>query len=278
MLSARNTCVSFLECFLELRPGDEGSCCGGHALRRGLPGSRSRMDFFLITGTRRRGCCWWSCRRRRGNASFFTSWDWAAEWDRRVFADRRTLGRGVVCRFRQVGSRVLVIAENSSFRAERGSSDLKKSVELSFPTSVLAALPVEAEQDGTLVVNARPLVVRDAADLLSQMRRPTQAVNGQMVRQEAHDSNWKLEDMRSVVDLDASGSFPRNTEIEALLTFTNDGEVDFNQPDAHSLSVREHHSFRRAPGDGVHATRGGSRGLDSSGKNLRISRKPITCR
>ncbi len=167
-----------------------------------------------------------------------------------LFADRGTLGRGVVCRFRQVGSRVLVIAENTSFRAERGSSDLKKSVELSFPTSVLAALPVEAEQDGTLLVDAKSLVVRDAADLLSQMRRPTQAVNGQMVRQEAHDSNWKLDDGRSVVDLDASGSFPRNTEIEALLTFTNDGEADFNQPDTHSLSVREHHSFVALPEPG----------------------------
>jgi hypothetical protein len=167
-----------------------------------------------------------------------------------LFADRGTIGRGVVCRFRQVGGRVLVIAENSSFRAERGSSDLKKSVELSFPTAVLAALPVEAEQDGTLLVDAKPLLLRDAADLLSQMRRPTQAVNGQMVRQEGHDSNWKLDDGRSVIDLDASGSFPRNTEIEALLTFTNDGEADFNQPDTHTLSVREHHSFVALPDPG----------------------------
>ena len=146
--------------------------------------------------------------------------------------------------------RVLVIAENSSFRAERGSSELRKSVELSFPTSVLAALPVEAEQDGALLVDAKALLVRDAADLLSQMRRPTQAVNGQMVRQESKDSNWKLDDARSVIDLDASGSFPRNTEIEALLTFSNDGEADLNQPETHSLSVREHHSFVALPEPG----------------------------
>jgi hypothetical protein len=167
-----------------------------------------------------------------------------------LFADRGTIGRGVVCRFRQVGARVLVIAENSSFRAEHGSSDLKKSVELSFPTAVLAALPVEAEQDGTLLVDAKPLLVRDAADVLSQMRRPTQAVNGQMVRQGGQESNWKLDDGRSVIDLEASGSFPRNTEIEALLTFTNDGEADLNQPDTHTLSVHEHHSFVAIPDPG----------------------------
>jgi hypothetical protein len=74
-----------------------------------------------------------------------------------LFADRGTVGRGYVCRLRQVGMRVLVIAENPSFRAERGNADLKKSVELSFPTAVLAALPVEAEQDGTLLVNANSL-------------------------------------------------------------------------------------------------------------------------
>ncbi|PYX41406.1 MAG: hypothetical protein DMG81_03790 [Acidobacteria bacterium] len=155
-----------------------------------------------------------------------------------------------VCRFRQVGGRVLVIQENSAFRAENGNSDLKKSVEFSFPTSVLASLPIEAERDGTLLVNANPLLLRDATDLLSQLRRPTQAINGVMVRQEARDSNWKLDDNRSVIDLDFSDSFPLNTEIEALLTFTNDGEVDYNQPDAHVLSLREHHSFVALPEPG----------------------------
>lgn len=167
-----------------------------------------------------------------------------------VFADRSTTSSSAVCRFRQVGSKVLVIAENMSFRAENGSTDLKRSVELSFPTSVLAALPVEAEQDGTLLVNGDALLLRDATDLLSQLRRPTQAVNGVMVRQESKESSWRLDESRSVVDLDSAGSFPLNTELEALLTFTNDGEIDLNQPETHILSVREHHSFVALPDEG----------------------------
>jgi Met-zincin/Domain of unknown function (DUF5117) len=168
----------------------------------------------------------------------------------KVFADRSTTASSAVCRLRRAGPKVLVIAENLSFRAQNGSTDLERSVELSFPTSVLAALPVEAEQDGALVVNANPLLLRDATDLLSQLRRPSQAVNGVVVRQESKESNWKLDDSRSVIDLDASGSFARNTELEALLTFTNDGEVDLNQPDTHILSVREHHSFVALPEPG----------------------------
>jgi hypothetical protein len=168
----------------------------------------------------------------------------------KVFADRSTTGAGAVCRFRRVGARVLMVQENSAFRAENGSPDLQRSVALSFPTSVLASLPVEVEQDGTLLVNANSLLIRDATDLLSQLRHPTQAVNGMMVRQQAGESNWRLDETRSVVDLDSSESFPMNTELEALLTFTNDGELNLNQPDAHVLSVRQHHSFVALPEPG----------------------------
>ena len=72
----------------------------------------------------------------------------------------------MVCRFRRVGPRVLVVQENTSFRAENGSAELKHSVDESFPTSVLASLPIEAEQDGTVLVNANTLLVRDAFDLM----------------------------------------------------------------------------------------------------------------
>ncbi len=166
-----------------------------------------------------------------------------------VFADRSSFGAAAVCRFRRVGNRVLVVQENSSFRAENGSTELKRSVEASFPTSVLASLPLEAEQDGTLLVDGNPLFLRDAVDLLSQLKRPTRIVGGTMVRSEG-GANWRLDEARSVIDLDHSGSFPMNTEVEALLTFSTDSESDLNQPDAHTLSVREHHSFLPLPEHG----------------------------
>src|ERR1700680_1607214 len=88
-----------------------------------------------------------------------------------VFADRSSFGGAGLCRFRRVGMRVMVIQENTDFRAENGSAELKHSVESSFPTSVLAALPVEAEQGGILLLDASALIVRDAFDLQSQLRR-----------------------------------------------------------------------------------------------------------
>src|SRR5262249_49731685 len=168
-----------------------------------------------------------------------------------AFADRSTFGASALCRFRRVGKNVLVIQENTGFRATQGNSDLKRSVEYSFPTSVLAALPIEADENGTLVVNAQNLILRDAFDLLSQLRRPTRAVGGMMVREQSGKPiDWRIDKDRSAVDLEQSGSFPLNTEIETLLTFTTDAETDLNQPDTHVTSVREHHSFLALPEQG----------------------------
>jgi hypothetical protein len=168
-----------------------------------------------------------------------------------VFADRSTFNRSTVCRLRRVGSHVLVIQENTRFRAENGSRELKHSVEESFPTSVLASLSIEAEQDGTVLVNASPVLLRDAADLLSQLRRPARAVGGALIReQSAHATDWRLDKDRSFYDPDHSGDFPLNTEIEFLLTFASDSESELNQPDPHVLTVREHHSFVAPPEPG----------------------------
>ena len=168
-----------------------------------------------------------------------------------AFADRSSFGSGSVCRFRRVGMRVLVIEENSSFAAPNGTPELQHSVEYSFPTSVLASLPVEAEGDGTVLVDADALLVRDAFDLLSQLRRPARAVGGIVVREQSSKAaDWRLDKDRSVLDLEHTGSFPLNTEVEALLTFASDSESDLNQPDPHALTIREHHSFVAMPAPG----------------------------
>jgi hypothetical protein len=171
-----------------------------------------------------------------------------------MFADRSSFGASALCRLRRAGMKILVIQENTSFRATNGSADLKHSVDLSFPVSVVAALPVEAEQDGTLLVNANPLLLRDAFDLLSQLRHPSRAVGGRVIRGQSSDNaSWRLDSDRSIIDLDFTGTFPLNTEVEALLTFASDGESDLNQPDPHTVSVHEHHSFVALPAAGYTA-------------------------
>lgn len=168
-----------------------------------------------------------------------------------MFADRSSFGASTLCRLRRAGMKVLVIQENTSFRASNGSPDLKHSIDISFPVSVIAALPIEAEQDGTVLVNANSLLLRDAFDLLSQLRHPSRAIGGRVIRGQSSDSaSWRLDSERSIIDLDYTGTFPLNTEVEALLTFSSDGESDLNQPDPHTVSIHEHHSFVALPPPG----------------------------
>ena len=101
-----------------------------------------------------------------------------------------------------------------------------------------------------MLVNANSLVIRDAFDLLSELRHPTQVGAVASAPSEPEHGNWRLDENRSVVDLEHSGSFPLNTELEALLTFANDVGSDLNQPDMHSLSIREHVSLVALPEPG----------------------------
>jgi hypothetical protein len=169
-----------------------------------------------------------------------------------MFADRSSFGAAAMCYFRRAGSRVLVIQRNESFRADNGSPDLQRSVDLSFPTSVLVALPIDAEQNGTLLVNANALIVRDAFGLLDQLRRPSRAAGGVVSRAAApaNAAQWRLDEQRSAVDMDHTRAFPLNTELEGLLTFTSEGEGNYNQPNPHALTVREHHSLVALPEPG----------------------------
>ena len=169
-----------------------------------------------------------------------------------TFADRSSLHGSMLCRLRRVGPRVLVIEENTRFRATAGPTAVEKSVEASFPTSVLASLPIEAEGNGSVLVNGNVLIVRDAFDLLGQVRNPQRAINGNIVHAPGQAGpSWRLDSERSVVDLEYTKNFPRNTEVEAMLTFTSDQpQSNVNTPDPYALTVREHHSFVALPEPG----------------------------
>ena len=168
-----------------------------------------------------------------------------------MFADRSSTHGAMVCRLLRVGPRVLVIQENEQFRATAGPAALQRSVELSFPTSVLASLPIEAETNGTVLVNGNPLIVRDVFDLLGQLRNPSRAIAGNIVRTQGSTVAWRLDNDRSVIDLEHTKNFPQNTEVEALLTFASDqGQAGLNTPDPHTMTVREHHSFVALPEPG----------------------------
>jgi Met-zincin/Domain of unknown function (DUF5117) len=151
------------------------------------------------------------------------------------------MDRGVdeqkVVHFQRIGARVLVVGQNLRYRALGGPEALKRNVADSFATSVLASLPVEAEEGGRALVDATSLIVRDANGVESGLRRREQGT-------------FRLDATRSSIYPPRTKAFPKNTEVEALLTFAGDSPGSLVQnvtPEPTALTMRVHHSFVEAP-------------------------------
>jgi hypothetical protein len=162
--------------------------------------------------------------------------------------DRGQISQGQLVRFQRTGPKVLLVEPNQRFRSTSTDPAEQLAVHQSFPESVLYGFKVEAEDpNGTVLVDATDFFLRDAHDVVGSLTRTQQGT-------------YKLDATRSTIALDATKAFPKNTEVEAILTFTTDGPArgEFVRnvtPDPHALTVREHQSFVELPGPGFTARR-----------------------
>ncbi len=149
------------------------------------------------------------------------------------------LDRGImdsaVVRFRRVGNRIVVEEQNLAFRSLTGDAAHKAGVAASFPTATLASLAIESEAGGKIVVDATPMILRDAVGIEAIMRRMNQG-------------NYRFDAGRSAVVM--AKAFPLNSEVEISANFTAETPgplVRGVAPSAETLTLRLHHSFIKAP-------------------------------
>ena len=150
--------------------------------------------------------------------------------------DRGTTGDDAVVRFERFGPRVLLVSRNLRFRGTADSLQAH-AVEESFATSTLAAMPIVAEEGGRLLVDATDFALQDAMNVTATIQRQKQGT-------------YRVDRNRSAIYLPHTKAFPKNTEVEALLTFQSDApgpEVARHTPDPQALTLREHFSFVELP-------------------------------
>jgi hypothetical protein len=150
--------------------------------------------------------------------------------------DRGTTGDEGIVRFERFGPRVLLIRPNTRYRATADSLQAH-AVEESFATSTIAGMPIVAEEGGRLLVDATDFVLQDVMNVSSTIQRQKQGT-------------YRLDRNRSAIYMPHTKAFPKNTEIETLLTFASDApgrEVARHAPDAGALTLREHFSFVELP-------------------------------
>jgi hypothetical protein len=160
--------------------------------------------------------------------------------------DRGQMGEPKIVRFERHGPKVLLVERNETFRSSATDAAERLAVTESFPESVLAAFTVLAEERhdtaGAVLVDATEFFLRDAHHIGESLTR-------------SHQEGYKFDAERSVIVSDQLRAFPKNVEVESILTFGADAPAKNRliaelAPDAHAVTLREHQSFIELPGPG----------------------------
>jgi len=157
--------------------------------------------------------------------------------------DRGQIADGRIVRFERIGPKVLLVQPNQEFRSSSADPAAQLAVQQSFPESVLWGFTIAAESpDGAVLVDATDLFLQDVHHVSEALTTTEQGA-------------YKIDATRSTIALDDTKGFPKNTEVEAILTFTTDGVpkgkfVGDVTPDPHAMTVRERQSFIELPPPG----------------------------
>src|SRR5260221_10107029 len=163
---------------------------------------------------------------------------------------------------------------NYPFRANSPHPDGRRAGEDAFAQSILWGLTVAAETDGRVLVDATDFFLRDAHNVIPRLR----------------PGNFRVDRTRSAIDMPWTKAFPKNTEVDATLTFASagaagggrgggggpaqgsvqvggpvpsgggfggglfSGTVGSVTPSADAVTLREHHTFAELP-DGSYKPR-----------------------
>ena len=157
-----------------------------------------------------------------------------------VGIDRGQLRGTHVLEAKRVGPRVLLMEPNYQFQARSDNATEVQAVRDAFAPSVYWGFDIMAQTGDRVLVDATPFFVRDARNVIGQIAQRQQG-------------SFRLDVSRSAIHMPATRSFPENTEVEALLTFTSSdpgGLVRGVAVNPEAVTLRQHHSFIQLPDDG----------------------------
>jgi hypothetical protein len=159
-----------------------------------------------------------------------------------VGIDRGQLRGTHVLAAKRIGPRILLMEPNYGFVAQSENLSEAQAVRDAFAPSVHWGFEMVAETGERVLVDATQFFLRDARGVIDQI-----AARG--------EGDFTLDASRSAIHLPATHSFPENTEVESILTFTssNPGQlVNGVAATGGAVTLRQHHSFIQLPDNGYH--------------------------
>jgi hypothetical protein len=171
--------------------------------------------------------------------------------------DRGMLTGSRIVKFERAGPRILMVQPNYRFRALTESAAEAKTVRDAFARSVLWSFPIGAQSGDRTLVDVTEFIVRDSNEMAGRLQPGT----------------YRFEAGRSSVYLPGTANFPKNTELEAELTFARQPAagagggrgggaggrffegVGSVAAAAEAASIRVHHSIAELPDAGYEPRR-----------------------
>lgn len=151
--------------------------------------------------------------------------------------DRGRLHREKIVLFKRIGLKILLVQPNYSYRAISDDINEVNAVAESFAQSTLWGFKVVAENKGSVLIDLTPFLLSDAQSLSQALKDLQQGV-------------FNLDETRSAINLERTKNFPKNSEFDAMLTFTGSNAGDAVKsvvPSAESFTVSQHISFIKLP-------------------------------
>jgi len=156
--------------------------------------------------------------------------------------DRGQLGDTRLVRFERVGDKVFLRQLNTYYRANSDNELEQQAIDEAFASSIIWGFTVShtsADSRKTLI-DYTPFLLSDIHNLAEQLKS-------------AKQGNYQIDGSRSAVYKKRSKAFPKNTELEATVTFKGSDAGAYLRsvtPDASAVTVNLHHSLIKLPDDG----------------------------
>ncbi len=153
--------------------------------------------------------------------------------------DRNQLGGEKVVKFERHGPKILLTEVNYWFRANSENAAERKAVEDAFASSVIWGFTLVTEEDDKILVDATDFFMQDAHGVSNRLKR-------------GGEGSYSVDKTRSAFYMEQTRAFPKNIEIETILSFKGTPTGRYLRsvaPDAENITVREHHSFIELPDD-----------------------------
>lgn len=155
-----------------------------------------------------------------------------------VGLDRGWGDSGQIIKFRTLGKKVIIEAENLTYRASSDNKYEQKAIAESFAKSFLATTEILAiDADGGILVDLSDFLKRDSLNLAQYLK-------------DVGQGNFSVAKDRTLIDTNAVYAFPDNVELDVFLTLSSPkpgGEVAATAANGRDVTLIQHHSFVKLP-------------------------------